>query len=150
RERVGLRRALLTLGVRRFAILNDESATDREVRARAQLNRPRVKGAHAHGVRVAGQSLTAAELDIVALAEGNRVPPQQLKTLGLPYSGQSSVDCVRVDFVRTCAFEAENDGFGSAVSAPGRTKRTVEIGVDTRRGGGESVFGYGLREPPSG
>ena len=78
------------------------------------------------------------------------MPPQQLKTLGLPDSGESRVDCVRVDFVRAGAFEAENDGFGSAVSAPGRTERTVEIGVDAGRGGEESVVGYGFREPPSG
>ena len=149
RERVSLRRALVTLGLR-FTVLGDESAADREVRARTQLNLPRVKGAHAHRVRVARQSLPPAELDIVVLPEGNRVPPQQLKTFGLADGGESSIDCIRVDFVRTGAFEAENDRFGSAVSAPGRTQRTVEIGVDTGRGGEESVVGYGFREPPSG
>ena len=149
REGVGLRWSLLTLGLR-FTVLGDESAADREVRARAQLNLRRVKGPHTHRVRVAGQALTAAKLNIAVLAEGNRVPPQQLKTLGLADGGESSVDCVRVDFVRTGPFEAENDGFGSAVSAPGRTERTVEIGVDAGRGGEESVVGYGFREPPSG
>src|SRR6476469_8705655 len=76
REGVGLRWSLLTLGLR-FTVLGDESAADREVRARAELNLRRVKGAHPHRVRVAGQALAAAERDVAVLAEGNRVPPQQ-------------------------------------------------------------------------
>ena len=69
------------------------------------------------------------------------MPPQHLQTLGLADGGEASVDCVRVDFVRTIALEAENDRFVSAVSAPGRTERTVEIGVDAGGGGEESVVG---------
>ena len=84
------------------------------------------------------------------LAEGDRVPPQQLKTLGLADGGESSVDCVGVDFVRTGALEPKNDGFGSTVPEPGRAERTVEIGVDASCGGKKSAVGYAFGEPAGG
>ena len=64
------------------------------------------------------QSLTAPELDVVVLAEGDRMAAQDPQGLGAADGRDLRIDRGRVDLVRARASKPKNDRLGSAVPPP--------------------------------
>ena len=52
---------------------------------------------------MAREPLAAAQLDVVVLPEGDRVPAQQTKALAVANGGELRSDGVRIDLVGACA-----------------------------------------------
>ncbi len=81
---------------------------------------------------VVRQLLALVHAQVALLVESDLVLAHQLDALAAADALERSRNDVRVDQVRTLAFQAEQDRLVGAVAAAGQRQRAIDIGADAR------------------